>query len=230
MKTYFKSPNFNRTIFITLFVIFNCFLSTVTMALQTQLGINNTVRNFDHVINTRGELRLSVFTGLPVVGSSELAYGISDRLTVGVLGGFTPFEEAVGVRIRTVIYQQTESYRVYFCTPVIFYPQTRRVNPDPWFLTRPNINFEWLAKSDLRYKIGASIIASASRHNLFENSSRSKHPPSLWTAVHGGISLPFSSNMTFQAELSYVTKGIRTIDKFLGGPPAILILGASYTF
>ncbi|MDR8390881.1 hypothetical protein NC796_07020 [Aliifodinibius sp. S!AR15-10] len=185
---------------------------------------------FDHVINMRGESRLSLFTGLPVIGSSEYAYGVSNRLTVGILGGFTPFEEAIGLRVRTVLYQSKESFRVYYCTPIIFYPQTQKPDPDPWFITRPNINFEWVKRSNFRYKIGGSIIASASAHDLWGNASESQHSPGLWSAVHAGVSLPVGANISFQTELSYVTKGFQTIDTFFGGPPFILITGISYTF
>ena len=198
---------------------------------QAGMETNTSNRLFDHVINSRGESRLSLFTGLPVIGSTEYAYGVSDRLTLGLFGGFTPFEQALGIRVRTVLHERTDhSYRVYFCMPVIYYPQSGRADPDAWFLTRPNINFEWVRRSNLRYKFGASLIASASHHDLAGNPSESRHEPSVWTAVHIGVSTPLRDKLSFQAELSYITKGLRTIDTFFGGPPVILMTGVSYTF
>lgn len=195
-----------------------------------QITQNSDGRYFDHVINRRGESRISVFTGIPVIASTEYAFGISRRVTVGVFGGFTPFEEAIGIRVRTVIYEHRKSFRVYYCTPVIFYPQTRKSDSDPWFLIRPNINFEWMPKSNLRYKVGASVIGSSSYEDLFGDPSKSRHSPEIYTAVHAGISLPVALRMSFQAELSYVMKGIHTTSEFYGGPPIILMTGISFTF
>lgn len=219
-----KSWMFFVTIWITYSLISTAFAQISDLDSQIHSS------PFDHVINQKGESRVSFFTGLPVVASTEFAYGISNRLTAGVFFGYTPFEEAIGIRVRTVLYEQTESFRIYYCTPVIYYPQTRRLNPDPWFLTRPNINFEWMKTPRLRYKFGGSIIASSSQEDLFGDPSKSRHSPGLWTAVHGGISTRMGSGLSFQAELSYVMKGLQTIDSFFGGPPFILMTGFSYTF
>lgn len=189
---------------------------------------------FDHVINRRGESRISLLTGIPVVGTAEYAYGVSDRLTVGVFGGFTPFEEAVGirVRVRTVLYQNERTFRIYYCTPIVFYPQRNRTEPEPWWLIRPNINFEWLTTSGFRYKFGGSVIGVASHRRVFgsANSGNEQLSPELWTAIHSGFSMPVGKQLSFQAELSYITKGTDTITDFFGGPPLIAIIGLSYTF
>lgn len=184
---------------------------------------------FDHVINAKGQSRVSLLTGLPVVGSLEYAFGISDRLTAGLFIGSTPFEEAAGFRVRTVLYENFRNFRIYFCTPVIYYPQTGRQNPDAWFLTRPNINFEWIRNTNFRYKVGVSLIASSSQKSLFGNTSDAQHQPEVWTAVHAGFSLPLGSRISFQTELSYIMKGVKTVDTFFGGPPLIFITGVSYT-
>ena len=186
---------------------------------------------FDHVINRRGESRVSLLTGIPILGTTEYAYGITDHLTVGVFGGFTPFEEAVGLRVRTVLYQNTAAFRIYYCTPVVFYPQRNEADPEPWWLIRPNINIEWLANSGLRYKFGASVIGAASNRQIFgRGASNGQLSPELWTAIHGGLSLPVGKQLSFQSEFSYITKGTDTITNFFGGPPMLAIIGFSYTF
>lgn len=197
-----------------------------------QLKLNETGHNnsFDHVINRQGESRVSLLTGIPIVGTAEYAYGVSDRLTFGVLGGFTPFEEAIGIRVRTVVYQKKESYRVYYCTPIVFYPQTNMPHAEPWWLIRPNINFEWLANSGLRYKFGGSLMGVASHRRIFGKSSNEKLSPELWSTIHAGVSMPVATQLSFQAEFSYITKGLKTVDSFFGGPPILAILGFSYTF
>ncbi|NGP77950.1 hypothetical protein G3570_14975 [Balneolaceae bacterium YR4-1] len=188
--------------------------------------------SFDHVINRRGESRITMLTGIPIVGTAEYAYGISDRLTAGVFGGFTPFEEAVGIRVRTVLYQKKALFRVYYCTPIVFYPQRSLVDPEPWWLIRPNINFEWLVNSGFRYKFGASMIGVATHRQVFGGGGTGDQQlsPELWTAIHGGFSLPVGKQLSFQTELSYITKGMGTITDFFGGPPMLAIVGFSYTF
>lgn len=202
----------------------------ISVAFQLNFSEPARDKGFDHVINNRGESRVSLLTGIPVVGTVEYAYGVSDRLTFGVLGGFTPFEEAIGIRVRTVVHQKKESFRVYYCTPVVFYPQTNMPDAEPWWLIRPNINFEWLTNSGLRYKFGGSLIGVASHQRIFGKPSNEKLSPELWSAVHAGVSMPVAFQLSFQAEFSYITKGLRTIDTFFGGPPVLAIVGISYTF
>jgi hypothetical protein len=183
----------------------------------------------DPVLNYRGKGRLTLATGIPYLAIGEYAYGISDRVTVGVMAGLTPTVQGYGVRGRAVLYERS-NLRVYFCAPVLFYPRTSGLGGDPWWLTRPNINLEWITAAGLRYKIGGSLIAAASNYSLFGNASVAKFPPGLWNAVHGGISIPLGSDVTFQLEGSLVLKGFRVAGKdWVGGPPVILVIGTSWT-
>jgi len=187
----------------------------------------STPRLFDHVINRKGESRLTLATGIPFVGVAEYAYGVTDRFTVGVLGGMTPAVEEYGFRMRGVVYQKTDRYRIYFCTPVIYYP--RLSGGDPWWLARPNINFEWVNSKNVRYKFGGSMFMAASNNSLFGDAEKATLAPDYWTSVHAGVSLPLKGNISFQTEVSYVSKGVKPIKDFVGAPPLVLVLGFSYT-
>ncbi len=185
----------------------------------------------DHVLNYKGQSRITLATGIPYVAIGEYAYGVSDRITLGVLAGLTPSVEGYGIRARAVLYQPGESFRIYFCTPVLFYPKTKDLGGDAWWLTRPNINFEWMTSSGFRYKVGGSIIAAASHKTLFGNPSDAKFHPGIWNSVHAGFSLPTSSGVTFQCEASLVMSGLKVAGPdWVGGPPMILVLGVSYNF
>lgn len=230
MKTQPVTTKNKTDLLLFLWTIIIFAFPATSVAFQIMPDEANREKKFDHVINSRGESRVSLLTGIPIIGTAEYAYGVSDRLTFGVLGGFTPFEEAFGIRVRTVVYQKQESYRVYYCTPVVFYPQTNMPDAEPWWLIRPNINFEWLANSGLRYKFGGSLIGVASHQRIFGKPSNERLVPELWSAVHAGVSMPVASQLSFQSEFSYITKGIRTIDTFFGGPPILAIIGISYTF
>lgn len=184
---------------------------------------------YDHVLNASGKGRVTVATGIPYIAIGEYAYGISDRVTVGVMTGVTPSIPGYGVRARAVLYQPRDDFRIYFCTPVLFYPRTNGLGGDPWWLTRPNINVEWTTTRGLRYKIGGSLIAAASHHTLFGNAANARFSPGLWNAVHGGISFPVGSNLTLQLESSLVMKGVRVAHSWVGGPPVILVIGTSWS-
>jgi len=234
MKNYDTSKHTTKRLsaLLLLPVILLSTLPGIAPAYQVISGKKALPDSFDHVINRRGESRVSFLTGIPVLGTAEYAYGISDRLTFGVFGGFTPFEEAIGIRVRTVVHQKSELFRVYYCTPIVFYPQATMAVAEPWWLIRPNINFEWLADSGIRYKFGGSVIGAASHRRVFGIAGRENEQlsPELWTAIHGGFSMPAGRRVSFQAELSYITKGVHTIKDFFGGPPVIAIVGFSHTF
>ncbi|MHB1048607.1 MAG: hypothetical protein ACYC09_00905 [Bacteroidota bacterium] len=182
----------------------------------------------DHVFTRSGGSKITLATGIPYIGVAEYAHGLSDRVTGGVLFGLTPNVTGYGIRVRAIVYQTTESFRVYFCTPVLYYPKTKELGGDPWWLTRPNINFEWIAQSGFRYKVGGSIIAAASHHSLFGNSGAAKFSPGLWNAIHAGSSFSVGGGVMFQNEISIVMNGLRVAGSdWVGGPPIILVIGLS---
>jgi len=185
----------------------------------------------DHVLNYKGQSRLTFATGIPYVGVIEYAYGISDRSTIGVLFGVTPRVAGYGVRVRAVVLESGNDFRVYFCTPVVFYPRTRELGGDAWWLVRPNINFAWITLSGFRYKVGGGLVAAASHNTLFGNPREAPFQPASWNTIHGGISLPVAGEVMFQTELSLVMNGLKVAGRdWVGGPPVILVLGVSYSF
>lgn len=182
----------------------------------------------DHVFTTQGHAKVTLVTGIPYIGIAEYAYGVTDRFTAGILAGLTPRVEGYGVRLRTIVYQQDESFRSYFCIPVVYYPKTRDLGGDPWWLTRPNINFEWITPEGFRYKFGGSLIVAGSHHSFFGDRSKAKFQSDAWNAFHVGTSFPIGGGIMFQTELSAVMNGLTLAGKdWVGGPPAIIIIGIS---
>jgi hypothetical protein len=183
----------------------------------------------DHVFAGNGGQKITLVTGIPYIGIAEYAYGFSERTTGGILYGQTPYVEGYGVRIRTVLFQEDESFRVYFCTPVLYYPKTKELGGDPWWLTRPNINFEWITENSFRYKVGGSLIAAGSHHSFFGDPSRAKFKPGIWNAFHVGTSFPVGGGIMFQCEVSAVMNGFTIAgEDWVGGPPVLILTGISY--
>jgi hypothetical protein len=197
---------------------------------SSALGGQELNHRFDHVINENGQGRLTLATGIPYVGIVEYAYGISDRVTMGAFVGVTPNVGGVGVRTRLVVHEPREDFRIYFCTPIAFYPKTKGLGGDPWWLVRPNINFEWMTNGGFRYKVGGGLVAAASHHSVFGDASKAHFSPDVWNTVHAGISFPIGRNATFQVENSLVLNGFKVAGKdWVGGPPVILVIGTSWT-
>jgi hypothetical protein len=185
---------------------------------------------YDHVINERGQGRVTLATGIPYVGIVEYAYGISDRVTMGAFAGGTPNVGGIGIRTRLVVHEPRDDFRIYFCTPLAFYPKTKGLGGDPWWLIRPNLNFEWMLESGFRYKVGGGLVAAASHHSIFGDASRAHFQPDVWNTLHAGISFPIGARATFQIENSVVLDGFRIADSgWVGGPPVILVIGPSWT-
>ncbi len=186
----------------------------------------------DHVLNAKGRGRITLATGIPYVAIGEYAYGVSDRVTVGVLAGVLGklTVKGYGIRARAVVHEPHDGFRIYFCTPVLFYPSTKGLlGGDPWWLARPNINFEWITERGFRYKVGGGLIAAASHHSLFGNPSEAKFVPDIWNSVHGGISFPIGTDVTFQVEASLIMNGFRVADDWVGGLPVLLVMGTSWS-
>jgi len=193
--------------------------AVVLAARAANLRAQDITHAYDHVLNYRAQSRLTLATGIPYLAIGEYAYGLSDRVTLGVMAGVTPSVEGYGIRVRTVVHQTDPRYRVYFCTPVFYYPNAHISGHGSWWLTRPNINFEWMTPGGFRYKVGGSVIAVAS----------ASEPVSFWDAVHSGISFPVGPVVTLQLEASLVTRGLQvTGTNWVGGPPVILVLGTSW--
>ena len=199
------------------------------IASRGALTCQEITHHYDHVLNAQGASRFTIATGIPYLAVGEYAYGVSDRFTFGVLAGVTPSVKGYGIRARTVLHENGDRYRVYFCTPVLVYPRTHILGGDPWWLARPNINFEWMTSGGFRYKVGGSFIAAASQYTLFGGGSASHIAPRFWDAIHGGISLPIGPAATLQVEASLVLKGLKVAGAdWVGGPPVILVLGTSW--
>ncbi len=197
---------------------------------QLDAQVTSSIRK-DHVFTDAGRGLVTVATGIPYISIGEIAYGIDDRTTVGLIYGLTPNVEGYGIRARRVVSKAREDFRIYFCVPVLYYPKTKDLGGEPWFLTRPNINFEWITGSFLRYKIGGSLIAAASQPSLFGGERNGEgFKGGVWNAMHGGVSFPMGRIM-FQIELSVVMDGFRLAgDNWVGGPPVILVMGIAMPF
>ena len=204
----------------------------------------------DHLFPSKGGAMVTVSTGIPYLGIGELAYGFSDRFSVGLLAGATPSVEGYGVRVRGILYQRSERFRLYFRAPMFYYPQTHDLGGEPWVLAWPVISAEWKMNSGTRVSLGGGAVVASCFHSLLRHLGLQKKAGTgdmestsagdddhegfmggVWNTVHAGVAFPVSHRIMIQTEVSLVMNGIKVAGRdWVGGPPVIAVIGLSYSF
>ena len=211
----------------------------------------------DYLFPARGKAMITATTGIPYLGIAELSYGVSDRFTVGAIIGRTPSVFGYGFRVRGIVSQKGEKFRVFAKMPAFYYPATDGLGGEPWILAWPSVHAEWKYPSGMQISLGVGMVGSACVNGLFgESSVADTHTISghenvdersgmgfnsmfdqtdehgfmgdLSNTVSVGISIPTRFGVSFRADLSAVMKGYRLAgSEWIGGPPVILNLGVS---
>ncbi len=142
----------------------------------------------DHLFTTEGHSMVTCTTGIPYVGIAEYAYGISNKTTIGFMYGQTPAVEGYGIRIRTIISQPAENLRIYFRSPIFYYPQTHDLGGEPWFLAWPAFNIEFTRNCGRRIWAGFGAVGACCAHSLGKTLGLEKDDNEMMgTGFKGGI-------------------------------------------
>ena len=212
-------------------------ITLIIVILLVSIKNNNSqlklVDEHDHLFSKGGKSMVTLATGIPYIGIAEYSYGFSDKFSAGVIVGTTPVVPGYGVRFRGVIYQPSETFRVYARVPAFYYPSTKELGGEPWLLTWPVLNAEWKLKSGVRLSVGTGIVVAACLHSLLGHSDEGEgFMGGVWNTFQTGIAVPLSRKIMFQAEVSAVFSGLKIAKKndWVGGPPFILVTGISYHF
>jgi hypothetical protein len=193
----------------------------------------------DHLFAESGKSMVTISTGIPYVGIAEYAYGISSKTTIGLMYGQTPLVEAYGIRIRTIISEPTENLRIYFRSPIFYYPKTHDMGGEPWFLAWPVFNIEYKRDCGRRMWAGIGAIGAACAHSIGKTFGVEKEREEMgegfkggiWNTVQIGGTQPLGEHVVIQAEFGLVMSGLKPAGSdWVGGPPVLLITGLSYTF
>ena len=194
-------------------------------------GQEGLTKDGDHLFPAQSGGMVTLATGIPYVGIVEYAFGFSDRFSVGVIAGVTPNVTGYGVRLRGILLQADETFRLYIRAPILYYPQTKELGGEPWILTWPVVSGEWKLNSGTRISLGGGVVVAACMHSLLgHKESGEGFMGGTWNTVHAGVAAPLSTSVMFHAEVSAVMSGIKLAGKdWVGGPPVILVVGFSYT-
>lgn len=239
MKTNFNNAPLNISILsLVMFVLLGL------APFHTVTGQEKKVFQHDFLMPAKGKSMVEFYSGIPYVAIGQYSYGFSNRVSVGIFYGNTPFVKGYGVRVKALIAQPSESFRVNIKSPFIYYPNMEPKDGDSWMLAWPTLNGEWKLKNGTRLWTGAGLIAAACTDMLFhsEEVPEPEDPPgmppkeeeefSLFNTFQFGYSKPLSDKWSFVAEVAPVMEGFKLKSKsgFLDTSPVILTVGLSCSF
>lgn len=210
---------------------------------------NKKVFNHDFLMPAKGKSMVEFYTGLPYVAIAQYSYGFGNRVSVGVIYGYTPFERGYGLRMKALLTAPSETFRLSIKSPFIYYPGMKNGENEPWVLAWPALNGEWKLKNGSRIWTGVGVVGAACVDYLFEPKGNDPHnghdpddpyhPPvegeemtSLYNTFQFGYSKPLSNSWSFVAEVAPVMEGfkLKSPNGFLDTSPIILTLGLSCSF
>ena len=248
ISQFFKKFNLHELVLLIIILVI-CQLSYA----QTD---NHRNYALDHLFPKKKNNLITLGTGIPYTGIAEYSYGFTDRFSIGILYGLTPMVSGYGIRIKNVLHQQSDDFRLYLKTPILYYPKTQDLGGEPWFLTWPSFNAEWKFRSGLRFAVGGGIVAAACANDLLglehdheeaEHHDEHAHVHNItpletdtdpdgfmgdiWNTVQASIAVPIGRRFMIQTELAIVLDGISIADEaWVGRYPVILFMGVSYEF
>lgn len=240
MKTNVKSLRHQNGIFRLGLIVF-----IGLMSFQSLTGQEKIIFNHDYLMPEKGKSMLEFYSGIPYIGIGQYTYGFSNRFSAGVFYGLTPIAQGYGIRIKAVLAQPSETFRINLKSPFIYYPKMESGEGDPWVLAWPTVNAEWKLKNGARIWTGVGIIGAACTEFIFkpkegkvmpapEGTAMPKTEPmaSLFNTFQFGYSKPVSNRLSYVIEVAPVMKGFKLKPKsgFLDAIPVIVTAGLSYSF
>lgn len=188
----------------------------------------------------------------PPVLIGEVTYGISNRLTVGIVGGTTGALALYGGKINAVLVQR-ENFRASFRMLSLYYPERngkflfdrREKYVMPWMLSMAVIDGEWKLKNGIRFSGGAGVLETHCMAGLkmwmkgYHSRSELGGSPiefaeflDLFTVAHTSVSVPLTRRLTLRPEVFTVFKNGRLIkrEEFRVALPVNAYVGLTYSF
>ena len=251
MKT--KSSPFNTLhvqLHIALFVSMMILLSILffTNAGAQNIRLN---RNDPH-FPLKGRFQAGVITTYtdkipPPVLIADVTYGISDKFSVGIVGGTTGALALYGFKLNANIFQKN-NFRVLYRMTSIYYPERNgkflfdRSNKHvmPWMLSMALLDAEWKTERGIRWSLGMGLLETHCVDGMMNwifnrkagpEEEEGELPFDLLNTVQGSVSIPLSRRLTLRPEVIAVMKGTQFVrgDEHKVGPLNIY-MSVVYTF
>lgn len=182
----------------------------------------------------------------PPVLIGEVAYGVSKRFSVGIVGGTTGTQALIGVRLATAVYQK-ENFRVLFRVSSIYYPGRHGTflfdNTDqhvmPWMLGMGFLDAEWRTQKGIRWSFGIGFLETHCVDGMMYVLFGVKPGPGqeadleleVFNTIQGSVAIPLSKRFTLRPEAIVAMDGVQIVSgDDLKVVPLYLYLHLAYSF
>lgn len=175
---------------------------------------------------------ITTYTGKPgPVFIADVTYGVSQRTSVGLVGGTTGMLALVGARLNSAIYEK-DRFRALFQFNGIYYPERNGAflfdreekHVTAWMFSLAIVDAEWRTQSGVRIALGAGALEThcipGMMNWLRQTGEGGPLPFKVFTAAHIGAAIPLSSRITLRPEVVTVMQGLALVEpeKFMVEP------------
>ena len=235
-------------------IAFMIFLLTMLLvSIFTKVNAQSVTPNLnDPHLSAKGKFMAGVITTWagtipPPVLIADATYGISNRVSLGIVAGTTGELALYGLKFNASLYEKN-NFRVLYRMSSIYYPERNgRFLFDKadkhvmaWMLTMGLLDAEWRTTKGIRWSLGMGLLEThcidGMMNYIFKRTpsadeEKDELPFDVFNTIQGSVSIPLSKRLTLRPEVITILKGTQFIhgDEHKVGPFNIY-LRLSYTF
>lgn len=155
----------------------------------------------------------------------DVTYGVSEKVSVGILGGTTGAIALAGLKMNSIVLQKKQ-FRIMYRMVVIYYPQRHgkflfdKSNKHimPWMLSMGVVDAEWVTNKGIRWALGMGLmethcIEGMKKHFSRHHDEEKESPFEIFHTFQGSVSIPVSKKLIFRPEVITVLKGGSLIER-----------------
>lgn len=202
------------------------------MVAQAQLGINDQqIHNENqHDADFPGKKRfnagiMGTYTTItpPPALVGDVTYGISERLSFGILGGTTGAQSLGGVKINAILFQRN-NFRMIYRMVMIYYPgregqymfDRSEKSIMPWMLSMAVLDAAWKTRKGIRWSLGMGVLETHCIEGMKQffwgvSDQERVSPFEVFHTLQGSVSIPLSKKLTFRPEIIAVMKDAQLV-------------------
>jgi hypothetical protein len=170
---------------------------------------------------------ISTYRGVNIpapVFITDITYGISKKVSAGIVGGTTGQLALMGLRVNALLFERG-NFRSLIRFNAIYYPARDGqflFDPSikhvmPWMFTMGIADAEWKTKGGTRWTVGIGYLEThcvdgmLKMFHLSKENEQADLPLELYTTAHVGVSIPLSRRLFLRPEMIVVMKGLKPI-------------------
>lgn len=153
----------------------------------------------------------------------DVTYGISERLSFGLLGGTTGAQSLAGAKINSVLFQRN-NFRVIYRMVMIYYPgregqymfDKSEKSIMPWMLSMAVLDAAWKTRKGVRWSLGMGVLETHCIEGMKQyfwgvTDQERVSPFEVFHTLQASVSIPVSKKLTLRPEIIAVLKDAQLI-------------------